>query len=36
VTGTPTVHVNGKNLDLTTLSAPDQFPAAVAKAAAGQ
>ncbi|MEA5154226.1 DsbA family protein [Raineyella sp.] len=36
VTGTPTVRVNGKNLDLSTLTAADQFGAAVAKAAAGQ
>lgn len=36
VTGTPTIRVNGKDLDLKSVSAPDQFPAAVAKAAAGQ
>ncbi|QGF24987.1 DsbA family protein [Raineyella fluvialis] len=36
ITSTPTVRVNGKNLDLSTMTAPDQFPDAVAKAAAAK
>ncbi|SDB88186.1 Protein-disulfide isomerase [Raineyella antarctica] len=36
VTGTPTIRVNGKDMDLSGLAKPADFPAAVAKTAAGQ
>ena len=36
VTQTPTVRVNGKDLDMTTIATPQDFPAAVAAAAAAK
>lgn len=36
VTGTPTIRVNGKDLNLQNLTAPDQFPALVAQTAAAK